>query len=345
MREVKSDQYRIHRACEVARFQRLALIVGIVALIVFGAGAFFDKTQFFRAYLVGYLFWAGIAVGSLVLLMLQHLTGGGWGLVIRRPLEAATRTLPVVLLLFVPILLGANSIYSWTDHEKMAENPALAAKARLYLNLKFFSLRAAVCFAIWLLLSFFLNRWSRAQDRTGDRQFAKKMRVLSGPGMVLFVFTVTLAAIDWVMSLDPSWSSTIFGLLFVAAWGLTALAFVIAALAWLAKDEPMATVVAPLHFHDLGKLLLALVMLWAYFAYSQYLIIWSGNLPEEIRWYLPQNARHLGRNRAGRSRAALRAAVSVFAVAALEAQSAQTGFGCSADLSDALCGSALGSCA
>ena len=273
---------------KIARLQRLALIVGVVALIVLGAGALVDRTQFFRAYLVGYLFWAGIAIGSLVLLMLQHLTGGGWGLVIRRPLEAATRTLPVVLLLFVPILLGVNSIYSWTDHEKMAENPALAAKARLYLNPKFFSRRAAVCFAIWLLLAFFLNRWSRAQDRSGDRQFAKKMRVLSGPGMVLFVFTVTLVSIDWVMSLDPSWTSTIFGLLFVAAWGLTALAFVIGALAWLAKDEPMSSVVAPLHFHDLGKLLLALVMLWAYFAYSQYLIIWSGNLPEEIRWYLPR---------------------------------------------------------
>jgi hypothetical protein len=272
----------------VARFQRLALIVGVVALVVFGAGAFLDRTQFFRAYLVGYLFWVGIAVGSLVLLMLQHLTGGGWGLVIRRPLEAATRTLPLMLLLFVPILLGAHSIYSWTDQEKTVATPALAAKARLYLNLRFFTLRAAACFAIWLLLAFFLNRWSRAQDRTGDREFAKKMRVLSGPGIVLFVFTVTMVSIDWVMSLDPTWSSTIFGFLFVAAWGLTALAFVIGALAWLAQDEPMANVVAPLHFHDLGKLLLALVMLWAYFAYSQYLIIWSGNLPEEIRWYLPR---------------------------------------------------------
>jgi uncharacterized membrane protein YidH (DUF202 family) len=273
---------------KVARFQRLALIVGIVALIVLGAGAFIDRTQFFRSYLTGYLFWGGVAIGSLVLLMLQHLTGGGWGLVIRRPLEAATRTLPVVFVLFVPILLSAHRIYPWMDLAKMAETPALAAKALLYLNLKFFTLRAVVCFAIWLLLAFFLNRWSRAQDRTGDREFAKKLRVLSGPGMVLFVFTVTVMAIDWVMSLDPAWSSTIFGLLFVASWGLTALAFVIATLAWLAKDDPMANVVAPLHFHDLGKLLLALVMLWAYFAYSQYLIIWSGNLPEEIRWYLPR---------------------------------------------------------
>lgn len=273
---------------EVARFQRVALIVGVVGLLALFAGALLEPVQFWRSYLVGYLLWAGIAIGALALLMLQHLTGGGWGLVIRRVLEAATRTLPLMLLLFIPILFGAHSIYSWTHPGEVAEHPALAEKARLFLNLKFFSVRTVVFFAIWLLLAFFLNRWSRQQDLTGDRQLAKKMRVLSGPGMVLFVFTVTFAAIDWVMSLDPEWSSTIFGLLFVAAWSLSALAFAIAITAWLTKCEPMAHVVASLHFHDLGKLLLALVMLWAYFAYSQYLIIWSGNLPEEIRWYLPR---------------------------------------------------------
>jgi len=273
---------------EVARFQRMALLVGIIGLLALGAGAFLNPLQFWRSYLVGYLLWAGIAIGSLALLMLQHLTGGGWGLVIRRVLEAATRTLPLLLLLFIPILLGAHSIYSWTHAEELAEHPALQEKARLYLNLPFFSIRALVAFAIWLLLAFFLNRWSRQQDLTADRKLAKKMRVLSGPGMVLFVFTVTVVAIDWVMSLDPEWSSTIFGLLFVAGWSLSALAFTIAFTAYLSKREPMAPVVAALHFHDLGKLLLALVMLWAYFAYSQFLIIWSGNLPEEIRWYLPR---------------------------------------------------------
>jgi hypothetical protein len=274
----------------IARLQRLALIVGVAGLIVFAAGTFVvdqGRVQFWRSYLVGFLFCTGMAVGSLVLLMLQHLTGGGWGLVIRRVLEAATRTLPLIVLLFVPVVLGAGSIYSWTNHAVIEESSVLREKAR-YLNLPFFTLRAAIVFAIWLLLAFFLNRWSKEQDRTADRQYAKKMRVLSGPGIVLFVFTVSLAAIDWVMSLDPEWSSTIFGLLFVAAWGLVALAFVIAILAWLSKSEPMAQVVAPLHFHDLGKLLLALVMLWAYFAYSQFLIIWSGNLPEEIRWYHPR---------------------------------------------------------
>ena len=273
----------------IARLQRLALIVGIAGLIVFGAGVFLvdqGRVQFWRSYLVGYLFWTGIAVGALALLMLQHLTGGGWGLVIRRVLEAATRTLPLMFILFFPVLLGARHIYPWAADGKFSE--VVQEKIDHFLNLRFFTLRVAVIFAIWLLLAFFLNRWSKEQDRTADRQYTKKLRMLSGPGMVLFVFTVTLAAIDWVMSLDPEWSSTIFGLLFVAAWALTALAFVIAILAWLSKSEPMAHVAAPLHFHDLGKLLLALVMLWAYFSYSQFLIIWSGNLPEEIRWYHPR---------------------------------------------------------
>ena len=272
---------------EVRRLRQRALIAGVVFFALLLVGAFADRTQFFHSYLIGYLFWTGMAVGSLALLMLQHLTGGGWGLVIRRPLEAATRTLPLMLVLFIPIFLGAKQIYPWTNHEEMAKNPALVEKAK-YLNLPFVSLRAGGIFAIWLLLAFFLNKWSREQDQSVDRQATKKMRVLSGPGLVLFVFTVTFASIDWSMSLDPEWSSTIYGFLFVAAWSLSALAFVIAILALLSKHEPMSHVVAALHFHDLGKLMLALVMLWAYFAFSQFLIIWSGNLPEEIRWYLPR---------------------------------------------------------
>jgi hypothetical protein len=271
----------------VNRVQQRAFIVGVVFSILLLVGFFLDRRQFFQSYLFAYSFWAGISVGSLALLMLQHLTGGGWGLVIRRVLEAATRTLPLTLILFVPIVFGAHQIYSWTDAHKLAEHPVLQEKAK-YLNLSFFTVRAAIYFAIWLALAYFLNRWSLLQDRTADRQFTKRMQLLSGPGMVLFVFTVTFASIDWFMSLDPEWSSTIYGFIFVAAWSLSALAFTIATMAALSKHEPMKDIVAQLHFHDLGKLLLALVMLWSYFAFSQFLIIWSGNLPEEIRWYLPR---------------------------------------------------------
>jgi len=222
---------------------------------------------------------------------LQHLTGGGWGMVIRRVLEAATRTLPLMLLLFMPILFGARHIYLWTDPAKVDqahEVEALREKVAHYLNLPFFITRAAIYFAIWIALAYLLSKWSQQQDTSTDAMATKKMRLLSGPGMVLFILTVTFAAIDWVMSISPEWSSTIFGLLFVASFALSALAFAIAMVAMLADREPMADVVAPLHFHDLGKLLLALVMLWAYFSYSQFLIIWSGNLPEEIVWYLPR---------------------------------------------------------
>ncbi|MGH9881139.1 MAG: hypothetical protein ACRD6N_06855 [Pyrinomonadaceae bacterium] len=269
---------------DLKRLQQRALIVGVVFLIILIIGAFFSRDQFFRSYLFGFTFWIGISLGSLALLMLQHLTGGGWGFVILRPLEAATRTLPLLLILFVPIILGAHSLYPWTHDEEIAR---LGDKIG-YLNLRFFVIRSLAYFAVWLMLAYFLNRWSREEDRTGDRRFAKKMRILSGPGMILFVLTVTFASVDWVMSLDPFWTSTMFGFIFVGAWGLSGLAFVIAVTAALAKHSPLNQVAGQRYFHDLGKLLLALVMLWTYFAFSQYLIIWSGNLPEEIVYYLPR---------------------------------------------------------
>jgi hypothetical protein len=269
------------------RWQQWALIVGVVFTALLIIGFVLDRQQFFHSYLFAFSFWAGISVGSLALLMLQHMTGGGWGLVIRRVLESATQTLPLVALLFIPIVAGARWIYIWTHPEEVQKHAALQVKAE-YLSLPFFTVRAVICFAVWIVLAYLLNRWSRLQDQTADRQYTKKMRVLSGPGMVLLVFTVTFASIDWFMSLDPLWYSTIFGFIFVGAWALSALAFVIAVMACLVREEPMESFVAQLHFHDLGKLLLALVMLWTYFSFSQYLIIWSADLPEETRWYLPR---------------------------------------------------------
>jgi len=266
---------------DLAKLRRNSLVVGLVALVIFLIGMIVDHKGFHQAYIFAFTFWLGISVGSLALLMLQHLTSGGWGFVIRRVLEASTRVLPLMAVLFLPILVGAHYIYPWTDHEEAVK---LGDKTK-YLNLTFFTFRAIVCFGSWLALTFLLNRWSLAQDRTGDQYYTKRMRMLSGPGMVLLIFTVTFAAVDWYMSLEPEWFSTIYGFIFVAAWAVSALAFVIAAMAVLSKREPLDRIVAPLHFHDHGKLLLALVMLWSYFAFSQFLIIWSGNLPEEIGWY------------------------------------------------------------
>ncbi len=267
-------------------FQTRALIAGGVFLLVLVAIAFVNPTRFFQAYLVGWTFWTGISVGSLALLMLQHMTGGGWGFVIRRVLEAGTRLIPIMAVLFIPVILGAHSIYhEWLDPEALKEHAVVQLKTP-YLNLPFFIIRAVIYLAVWSVLAFLLNRWSLAQDRTADARYAKNMRELSGPGMIALIFTVTFASVDWYMSLEPEWFSTIYGFIFVASWSLSALAFVIAVMAALTAEDPMKRVVAPLHFHDLGKLLLALVMLWSYFAFSQYLIIWSGNLPEEIGYYL-----------------------------------------------------------
>jgi hypothetical protein len=271
---------------ELSRVRTRALIVGVVFSAVFVAGMFMDPAQFFHAYLIGFIFWIGVTLGCLALLMLQHLTGGAWGLVIRRVLEAASRTLPLMVVLFLPVVLGLHQIYPWTDAAIMSKSSALQDKAAHYLNPSFFTLRAAVYFAIWSLLAIFLNWFSLEQDRTADQKFGKRMRVISGPGLGLFILTVTFASVDWVMSLDPAWYSTIYGLIFVASWSLSALAFTILAMAWLQQREPMNAVMRPWHFHDLGNLMLALVMLWTYFAFSQYLIIWSGNLPEETTWYV-----------------------------------------------------------
>jgi hypothetical protein len=266
---------------DLGKLQRNSLIVGLVAFVIFLLGMIVDRNGFHQAYIFAFTFWLGISVGSLALLMLQHLTSGGWGFVIRRVLEASTRVLPLMAILFLPILVGAHYVYPWTDPEKARE---LGDKTK-YLNLTFFAIRAIIYFGSWLALTFLLNGWSLAQDRTGDQYYTKRMRLLSGPGMVLLIFTVTFAAVDWYMSLEPEWFSTIYGFIFVAAWTVSSLAFVIAAMAVLSKREPLDRIVAPLHFHDHGKLLLALVMLWSYFAFSQFLIIWSGNLPEEIGWY------------------------------------------------------------
>ena len=271
---------------ELNRVRTVALVVGVALSALLILGAFIDRAQFFHAYLVGFIFWTGITIGSLALLMLQHLTGGAWGLIIRRVLEASTRTLPLILLGFVPVVIGLNQIYPWTNRAEMNQVPALREKAAHYLNPPFFIGRALVYFAIWSLLAVLLNWLSLQQDRTNNSELKKRLQIVSGPGLGVLILTITFAAIDWVMSLDPAWSSTIFGLIFVASWSLSALAFGILSMSWLSKREPMNAVVRTSHFHDWGNLLLALVMLWTYFAFSQYLIIWSANLPEETVWYV-----------------------------------------------------------
>jgi hypothetical protein len=272
----------------LARLQQRALVVGAVALVAGLAGALTSPDQFFRSWMIGFLFCLGLTMGSLGLLMLQHLTGGEWGLVGRRIFEAAGRTLPLVALFFIPILFGLPRIFLWARPEAVAADHILQMKAP-YLNVPFFIGRAVLYFAIWLACMFYLTRWSDGQDRGEVGVTAadtRRFRVISAPGLLLYALTITFASVDWIMSLDPHWFSTIFGLLLFTGQGLAAFAFVIAVLAVISEVEPVASVVSARQFHDLGKLLLAFVMLWAYLAFSQFLIIWAGNLPEEIPWYV-----------------------------------------------------------
>jgi len=272
------------------KYERRSLLVGAVALAVcLAGGVAISREQFLHAYLAAYLFWAGVALGSLALLMLHHLVGGRWGHAIQRVLEAAASTLPCLALFFLPILLNLPGLYIWAQ-PGAAERIHLLHHKALYLNVPFFWVRTLFYFAVWITLSGLLRRWSLEQDRTGDAGITRRLQVLSGPGLVLYGLTVTFAAFDWVMSIEPQWFSTIYGVIFIVGQGLAALAFAIVVTRLLADRKLLADTLTPNHFHDLGNLLLAFVMLWAYVAFSQYLIIWSGNIPEEIIWYVNRMA-------------------------------------------------------
>jgi hypothetical protein len=269
---------------ELARYQRRLLVAGGAGAVVSLVGLFLDRRQFFQSYLMTFVLLLGATLGSLALGMIHQLSGGAWGVVTRRIFGAASRVLPVLTVLYLPLLFGLHDLYEWTHHDVVEADPILSGKAR-YLNTPFFLARTALYFAVWNAIAYFLNQWSLEQDRSPDPRIARRMQLLSGGGLVAYGLTITFASFDWVMSLDPHWFSTIYGVLFMGGQGLTALAFLIIALAWLSRREPLNTIVVPAHFHDLGNLMLAFVMLWAYFSFSQYLIIYSGNLPEEITWY------------------------------------------------------------
>ena len=270
---------------EVDPLRRKFLIAGGLALVLCFVGVFFSRGDFFRAYLIAYVFWIGIPLGCLGILMIHHLVGGTWGFVIQRCLEAAVRTFPIMFLLFLPLLFGLPDLFVWARPDVVAADPVLREKAA-YLNVPFFFGRAVIYFAIWITVGFFLSRWSQAQERSADPVFIERLQTLSGPGLVLYGLTVTFSAIDWLMALEPHWYSTIFGMIFMVSHGLIALTFVIGAAYFLSRRETLRQIVAPWVLQDLGNLLLAFVMLWAYLSFSQFLLIWVENLQHEIPWYL-----------------------------------------------------------
>ncbi len=274
---------------DLKQWRSRAQLAGIGGALLTAAGFFLTSpNQFYRTYLWSYIFVVGLGLGPLAWLMLQYVTGGAWGLVIRRPCEAAARTIPLLAVMFLPVVIGINNLYPWAQAKLVAADPGLQHK-QPYLNLPFFLIRAVCYFAGWMFLSWYFNRWSLAEDaenREGNGKAHRMMAALAGPGLLFWGFSVTFMVIDWILSLDPKWFSTIFGMLFIANQALTSMAFLIALMVLLSYRRPMSEILTARHLHDLGKFLLALVMVWAYFSFSQFLIIWAGNLPEEIPWYL-----------------------------------------------------------
>ena len=260
-----------------------ALVAGAVGLAGCAAGYLIDPGNFFRAWLVAYLLFLGITLGSLALVMIQHLSGGSWG-VFRRIFEASSRTIPLLAVLFLPVLFGMHELYPWTHADLVREDHILQQKAP-YLNTPFFIVRAVIYFVGWWLLATALNRLSQRQD-TGDPGVNIPLQRISGAGLVFYALTVTFAGVDWIMSLNPHWFSTLFGFLIMGGQGLAALAFTVVIAAQLMPREPTEGWLKPSHFHDLGKLMLAFVMLWAYFNFSQYLLMYAANLAEEVPYII-----------------------------------------------------------
>jgi hypothetical protein len=286
-----------------------ALTIGLVATVIAALLAFADGSieHVLRAWLLGMVLTFGWAVGGLALLMVQYCSGGKWGLLLRRPLEAMSRTLPLVFVYWLVIALYMKKLYLWaavTDVKAAlasgwideAQAHAIEFK-RPMLNPTAFILTGLICFAIWGFYTWRLNTLGLKRDADSPDStpyWIKKFENISGPGIVVYALTMTAAVIYWVMSLDPTWYSSVYGLLFLVGQGYSVLAFSIIVAISLSKAEPFKTILRQTEQHDLGKFTFAFVMLNIYLGFAQFLIIWSGNLPEEIPWYLDRIRGHWG---------------------------------------------------
>jgi hypothetical protein len=272
-------------ATGIARAQTPSLIAGIIGVVVCIVAFFVNRQEFFRAYLPSWLFWFEIVAGSLGVLMMQYVTGGEWGVLIRRPLGAAARTMYVIAILFIPIVFGVRDIYTWADPNVVAHDNLIAVKHG-YLNFGFWLGRAAFYFALWILWAWRIRFLSLRfyEDRAPETELRR--RAWAGAGLPMIVLSLTFASIDWVMSVEPRWYSSMYGITFTVSCGLAAYAYVTFLLTQLSKTKAMADILRPQHFRDLGNLMLAFVMFWAYTAFSQFLLIWYGNIKEEVPYYL-----------------------------------------------------------
>jgi hypothetical protein len=283
MTRVQADEKLLNR---LQAYQKISLVVGVLGLLALAAGYVFSPDTFFPSYLIGWVFWLQVALGALVIVMIQNTVGGRWGLVIQRVAEAATMTLPLLAVLFVVIIIGIPQLYEWSHAEVVAHDEILQHKAP-YLNTPFFIARSVIYFVIWIAIAVLLRKWSvKLDEHPDDAATRKRLRNLSAPGLLIFGITVTFASVDWMMSLEPHWYSTIYGMKFGVGALTSGFAFGIIILMGMLKYKPWNKVIQTLDVSDLGNWLLASIMLWAYIAFSQFLIIWSANLPEETTWYL-----------------------------------------------------------
>jgi len=276
----------------IPRLGSKAAVVGVLFAAVAIIWGFLNPTLVLRAYLVGFMFWLGVSLGSLALLNLQYTTGGHWGVLGRRFWEAATSSYNILLLflLWLPLVFGMKIIYPWAT---MKPEELLEDRARLWLNPKLFVIRGIIYFIVWWFWAWRLRRWAEIEERgEATPQRFVGIQNFSGVGIILYGLTITFASVDWVMSLNPMWWSTVWGMLFMVGECLTAFAFTIWLLARLTQTEPLARIIKPDHFHDYGKLMFAFVVLWAYLSFSQWIVIWQGNITEEIRWYLDRAHGH-----------------------------------------------------
>ncbi len=260
-------------------------IVAAAGIVLSMISLAWDAEHFYRSYLFAYVYWLEIPLGLAGLLMMQHLTGGRWGMAIRGTAEAGVRTLPVMAVLFIPILAGLPNLYEWAANDG-SRRPIFSSFQTDYLEPTRFTMRAVVYFAIWIVVGGSLDRLSRQQQQTADPETTRRLQRRSAAGMLLFGLTITFAGVDWVMSLEPSWYSTIYGLLFVAGDLICGMGFAILATLWLRRFEPLASHVKRSDFADLGTLLLALVIIWAYMMFSQLWVVYAGDVPKENQWYL-----------------------------------------------------------
>ncbi len=273
----------------LGRVQRNALIVGLIALGFTAFGAWRSSQQFFFSYLFGLLFWLQLSLGCFLLTMMHQLTGGRWGYPTRRFLEASFMVLPLFLILFIPVFLGLGDLYPWARPAEVAAEKVLHQR-HVYQNNWAYIARTVFYLAVWSWMAWSLRRWSLAQDGTSDARPTRKARLLSGPGIVIYSLLSTFAHVDWIMSLEKHWYSTMFAVVVIIGQILLALAFSVVLLTLFRAEEPLVQVVAKAQYHQLGNLLLAFVLFWTYVSFGELLIIYSGDLPHELDWYLHRMA-------------------------------------------------------